>query len=325
VDESRLLQTLQRVDELGEPGWAFLEHLYDAAVDQIGFGDAGRRSPAPASGSSPDARSLRDARATAYLRRLAPVAAIAALAVAGLALLNVRQAGVGGPSASASPTPSRSPAPSASPTAWWSSDVCGACVGVLPAGTHTSTYTQPAVTYTVPAGWVNNYDHADGFQLLPDTATNRSLVESNSQTVYYLALLNNVRVAAADCSNSAEAGVGFSADELVSALTRRPGLNVGTPVPVTVGGVTGKQIDLEVAREWTITCAESHGLPAVPTVANGDAHWWAVFSERKRVIVLDDPDGGNIYLEVAGPTDGFDSHLAASMAIIETLKFGSQR
>ena len=48
---------------------------------------------------------------------------------------------------------------------------------------------------------------------------------------------------------------------------------------------------------------------------------WAVFGERKRIIVLDDPHGGNIVIEVAAPTDGFADHTAALAPIIQSFVF----
>lgn len=40
--------------------------------------------------------------------------------------------------------------------------------------------------------------------------------------------------------------------------------------------------------------------------------------------MLGDGTGGNIFIEIAGPTDGFPSHLTASTAIVESLKFGGR-
>jgi Kelch motif len=132
----------------------------------------------------------------------------------------------------------------------------------------------------------------------------------------------NERLATSDCSNNPEPGAGFGAKNLVSALAKRSGLKASAPIRVAVGGLSGWQVDLAVASNWTTSCPESNGAPAVPTVQNGEAHWWLVASDRTRYIVLDDPQGGNILIELtAAPADTFETHLAASLPIIESFRF----
>jgi hypothetical protein len=254
------------------------------------------------------------------------IAAVLVIAVIGYQLL---PGSVPGGGANATPTPTPEPSPQASPSLeaspsaadWWYDDKCGSCAGVLAAGSHTSASWQPPLTYTVPAGWVNNYDHVDGYTLLPVTAANQTLFGAGGQIFYYLVLMKNERLAASDCSNKPQAGAGFTAAQVVSGLTSRPGLDVTTAAPVTVGGLSGLQLDVAVARDWRTTCPDSAGLPAVPTFQGGDSYRWAVVGERKRIIVLDDPHGGNIVIEVGAPTDGFADHTAALSPIIQSFVF----
>jgi hypothetical protein len=254
------------------------------------------------------------------LSYLVGAAAVVAIAVAGIAFI-VGRPGVSSLPPPASPTPSPSPTPSASAAAWWlhGRAGCAPCLGVLSAGTHSSTATQPGLTYTVGAGWINDYDAADAYELLPDTAAERALLEGGGQMGYYLSINRNMRIGSTDCSGNPQGG--FSPDDIVNALATRPGLAVSAPVSATVGGLSGKQVDFAVADGWSGTCPQSAGMPAVATFTNGEANWWAVQGERKRVIVLANPQAGNLLIEIAGPTDGFDAYLAQAMTILGTFQF----
>ena len=259
------------------------------------------------------------------------IAAVLVIAVIGYQLLPGSAPSLGGGPPSPSPTPSTAPSPLASPSpeaspsapAWWQNDNCGFCAGELAAGARTTVSWQPALTYTVPAGWVNSYDHVDGYTLIPVTASNQSLFESGSQIVYYVDLMRNQRLAASDCSNKPQAGAGFTAADVVSGLSSRAGLDVTAAAPVMVGGLSGLQVDIAVARNWRTTCPDSGGLPAVPTLQGGDSYRWIDLGERKRIIVLDDPSGGNIIIEVAAPSDGFSDFMTTTSPIIRSFMFSS--
>ena len=333
MDDDRLFEGLRMVDSVGEPEARFLERLYVAAADELGFERPTALRVARVTGSGVGMRRPADARRRLNMAALAGVAAVLVVSLVGIAILG-GNLGVGvTPSPPASPSPSASGSPTPGPTAdeWWRTGVSGAAAGALAAGTHRSTSLQPTLTYAVPEGWVNNYDRVDGFQLMPDTPGNRLLVEASrrspgsraaSPTYRYVTVLRNERLAAADCSDNPEPGAGFGAKDLVSALAKRSGLTATTPVPVAVGGLSGWQVDLAVASTWTTPCPDSNGAPAVPTIQSGDANWWLVGGDRTRYIVLDDPEAGNILIEVtAAPADTFDAHLAASLPIIESFVF----
>ena len=256
------------------------------------------------------------------LSYLVGAAAVVAIAVAGIAFIAGRP-GVSSPAPPASPTITPSPSPSASVAAWWLHGIegCGSCLGVLPPGTQRSSALQPGLTYTIPTGWVNNYDRADAFELIPDTAANRALIEGDAPTAFYLSINDNMRVSLTDCSTNSQGG--FAPDEVVNAIAGRPGLSVSAPVPATVGGLSGEQIDLAVEAGWTGTCPDSGDLPSVATFTNGQAHWWAVQGERKRVIVLTNPAAGNLLIEIAGPADGFDAFASQAMSIVNSFQFNA--
>ena len=157
------------------------------------------------------------------------LAAVVVLAVIGVNLI-ARSGGVGGIGAPPSPTPSPSPAPTLPPS------------GLLAPGTYQSAF----MTFTLPAGWSafqnwaalkRNGDPPDGMAVAPDT---------NFATVY-----ND------PCHwQTTAASVGPTVDNLVAALVAQKRGLVVTPTDVTIDGFHGKQIDLMVPLNVTITACD---------------------------------------------------------------------
>ena len=272
-----------------------------------------------------------------YLKPLVAIAAVVLLVIGGIAILGrPSDSAVGGATMSPSLPPSPSPSPSITPSpgastgsAWWLGGraSCSPCLGELAGGTQSSASFKPVLSYTVPAGWINHYDAPDGFGLMPDVPGNRSNYESGTRTLQDLTLIRSVRVAASDCSDAPAAGVGLLAADIVGAIAERPGLETSVPVDVSVGGLSGKQIDVALASDWKTPCPDSEGQPSVPLIksAGEGAHWGAVPGERFRLIVLDLPKavgGGPILIDIyAQQASEFDSHLAATMPIIDSFEF----
>lgn len=111
-----------------------------------------------------------------------------------------------------------------------------------------------------------------------------------------------------------------------SSRRARPGLNSSGPVEVTIGGLSGQQIDVSIAPDWTGHC--SGGGPFVPLVYSPGFIWWgAEPGERFRIIVLDVaglPSG--MYATVmiviySADTAAWEDHLSASTAVVESFEF----
>lgn len=214
------------------------------------------------------------------------------------ALLAVLVAGcAGAPSAA---TPVSTPAPSA-----------------LPTGTYTSGAFQPAVTYTVPAGWRIASDSSDYFALQP--------VASDLTGIH---LFRDPLAASQDaaCPTTAEPGVGKLSLELATWIRGLPGLIASSPRIVTVGGLRGVELDLALNTGWTASCTFANGVPTVPLFvgANGNLRWVVAGNERLRVALLDVPGGGTVVVDV----DAFDGTLmdglvAAASPIVQSLSFAT--
>ena len=91
MDETRLLRSLDRVDDLGEPDPAFLGRLYDQALTELGFDDAGRPAAGRDGPGRPRLRPLRGARTRWPLVVIAALVGGGLLATLGVGALRNRQ------------------------------------------------------------------------------------------------------------------------------------------------------------------------------------------------------------------------------------------
>ena len=178
----------------------------------------------------------------------------------------------------------------------------------------TSRAFQPALTYTLPAGWENPEDLTDFFHLRP--------TGSESEGIY---LFRDPRPASQDatCPDTAQPLVGGTSKDLIAWIRSLPGLVVSDPAPVTIGGLSGETIDLGIVNGWTASCPFANGLPTVPLFvgASGDYRWVIAGSERLRLAILDVP-GGTVVVDI----DSFDGQnvnelLSAADPIVKSFSF----
>lgn len=184
---------------------------------------------------------------------------------------------------------------------------------VLAAGQHTSAVFQPAITYTLPAGWTNPVDDPAYFELTP------ALDQSNG-----IHLFHNWHALSqsADCPYSPEPGVGTGALDLVTWIRSRKGLSVTPPALVTVGGLPATMIDLSVAPSWSQSCSFANGLPAVPLLIDEtqQMHWVVAGGETLRLYLVDLPTGGTLIVDLDSFDGvGFPNLLSAGSPIVRSL------
>ena len=256
---------------------------------------------------------------TAPIKIVAALAAVIVVAVAGLAVLG-RPPGsnVGGNPSSApspshgagSPGPSVSAAPSASPAsavypAWFTGDRAGA--GILPAGNQSTRNFRPGFTFSVPQGWVNVGDGVSSYDLIADTPANAAEQAASGGLAHEVSAF---RYGSPYWFCDAwENHRGATAAEIVASLVATDAITTSKPVDVTIGGLTGKQVDIRLDPSWTETCP---GDPA--SLDLGDM--------RTRVILLDTPSLGTLIINVGSlHSAGHEAFLAEAMPIIESFKF----
>ena len=210
-----------------------------------------------------------------------------------------------------SPAPSVSAAPSASPSAsavypaWFTGDRGGA--GILPAGSQTTRKFEPGFTFTVPEGWVNSADEHAFYSLFPDTPANAA-EDAASGGFAHETFVFRFGSPYWIC-DAWEDHRGATAGEIVASLMATEAIATSEPIDVTIGGLTGKQVDLRVDPAWTDTCP---GDP--PTLDLADT--------RTRVILLDTPETGALFIDVASlHSADHEAFLAEAMPIIESFEF----
>lgn len=255
---------------------------------------------------------------TRTIRSIASVAAVAA----GLAAL---LAGCSTPTA-AGPAPAavaeaESPAPSTD-AATCPNEYGGSCLGALEAGEYETTTFDPTITYRVPDGWFNAEDLPGNFWLyLQEDAKGQSSPRGGS----YLGIYRNVHAAAIDCAEEWQDGVGTAPADLVAWYRSVPGLIVSEPLPVTVGGLAGLQVDLAL-KEGVETCdyGGNPGLPLIIGDGVSDLHHVILEEMDVRLVILEHGEG-NVTLEITNVREqrSAEEFRAQLQPIIDSLLFAS--
>jgi hypothetical protein len=201
------------------------------------------------------------------------------------------------------------------------------CQGPLEPGLYRSTFFDPTIDFEVTSsGWTWDYSselvEGGNFRLIADEAHE---LPYGSDGIYFVV---DPAIASHTCKETAEPGVGRSVDDLVAWLERAPGLVVSSPKPVTVGGLAGMRLDLELDPTWKKKCFFSEGLPVVPLLVRraeiGAYHWVILPGVSMRWYILDSGDGV-IIVDIDDGPDGLshDDLLQESTAIVDSMVFSS--
>jgi hypothetical protein len=256
---------------------------------------------------------------TTTIKLAAAIAAIAVLGVIGYTMLPGSPTGVGGPAPSATPAPSPSPSASASPStspsasavfpAWFTAKGDGA--GILPAGKQTTRRFMAGSTLTVPGDWVNDSDNTAIYTLFPDTPANEAeygLSQGTAQNIIFADTVEDNMFAMCDATGLFQ---GTTAAEVIDFLVTNEKLSTTEPVDVTIGGLSGRQIDVQLNPDWSDGCPLGPNDP--PTRDHKDG--------RNRFIILDTPDGGSIGIAIGSLSSSeFEAFLAEAMPIVNSLQ-----
>jgi hypothetical protein len=187
----------------------------------------------------------------------------------------------------------------------------------LPAGSYTSRNFGPKVSYAVPAGWAVPVDNATFFQLIP-----------GGSEVIGIHLFRDPMAASQDpaCPDTPEPGVGTTALELATWIRGLPGLTVSQPKLVTVGGLRGTELEMQIVAGWTASCPFANGTPTVPLFIGPkqEYRWVIAGSERLRLDLLDVPGGGTVAVDIDA-FDGslFDDLLTSATPIVNSFSFAT--
>ena len=233
-----------------------------------------------------------------YAKLGAVAAAVVLVAMVGYAILPR----AGGPGGQADPIPTVAPTPSASAAPSASSPVPSGypISGLLPAGNHATKSFTPRFTFTTPEGWINDGDTSAYYSVFPDTAANRAEFARTGNTAQGIIVASNLPRPYLLCE-SWEDNRGATAAAMVAAVMANPALATLGVTDVTIGGLTGKQLDVGLNPTWTQTCP-------------GDPPGSDLSQVRSRAIFLDRP--GSTVLVIFEPQD-----FAEAQGIVESIVF----
>lgn len=197
------------------------------------------------------------------------------------------------------------------------------CEGPLEPGAYRWTFSDPTIDFTIPSpGWTWYY--SGSFRIVAgEFASVEGLYIPDG--VYFL---HDPTIASRNCEESSEPGVGRSVSDLVAWLENAPGLVVSEPAPVTIGGLEGMQLDIELDSAWERTCFFSEGLPTVPLIFSGAEfggyHVAIVREQSLRWSILDSEDGVLIVAMEDDPGGlPHDELLQTGGEIVDSLVFSS--
>ena len=186
----------------------------------------------------------------------------------------------------------------------------------LPPGTYTTADFDPfgdrlllsQLSYTVSDGWKVKDDRPRSF-LLHHLATGAN-AEGPGET--FIQLLAKPRVTAgfedeSDCEHVEDAaGIGTGVDDVVAAITTRPGVVSSVPAPVVIGGYDGKLLDVHLSPSWRQGCRLSGSLVVtIPLLREAGTEFAQVIAVGSttplRLIVLDLDNGRTMTIAIFGP------------------------
>jgi len=194
---------------------------------------------------------------------------------------------------------------------------------VVPAGAFSTDTLRPALSLTLPAGWTRSEDTSDLLILVPPGAGSFRQPDGgvffDSVNVYA-----RPRAGQPDGTKAAVEGVGSSAKDLATWLSKRPQLTATTPVAETLAGRPAYRLDFQLSPDAGDLC----GIPCANLLNSTDsAQGYAVGIEaawKVRAWLLDAPDGSTIMVTIESPAgDTFDATVAEATPVVRSIRFAA--
>lgn len=184
------------------------------------------------------------------------------------------------------------------------------CIGPLAPGVHTSASLLTPVRFEVPDGWSRTLDVPGSLNL-----------ETEAVPAGRIAIVPDWAIAIqSKCSEDPEPGAGRSVDDLVMFVASHPGLVATEPRDASVGGVSGRMVDITRNPDWSGPCPDAVSLFTHRSTID-DPGWWDIEGEYgMRLYFLD--AGAHVvtvHLETSN-ADSFEALLAAAKPIIDSLE-----
>jgi hypothetical protein len=190
--------------------------------------------------------------------------------------------------------------------------------GEIPAGRYVSDEFEPAMSFSLGAGW--QVPEPGGWL---ETPTNLSVTGASPLEDYWLEFLTVPEVYEVVSSYDAKAQP--APKNMVAWLQQNPYLDTEKPRQVTIGGEKGKQLDAVPSRipqdYYGAGCPEPC-LPLFEVVAGDEESTYELFKDdRVRFIVLEDVKGKVVTIGILGPAKRFDEFLPKAHKVFDTVEW----
>jgi len=204
------------------------------------------------------------------------------------------------------------------------------CLGPLPPGRYPSQYIDPfvaaggnwaprynAISYQVPAGWSNTADWPTQLSIQRQGTTSDDGIHAWTQVA--------IDSEQAPCDQSPDPNVSPSANAISDYLAHAPGVVATAPAPVTIGGLSGFQLDISMDPAWSATCPFSNGQPIrmifVGQTARDGFSWALAPGMHARLWILDLGNAGAMVVDAEGETKAaFDAIAGEASTIVESFQ-----
>ena len=229
----------------------------------------------------------------------------------------------GSPSASVAPPPTTATTPTQSPGFTQVScpnPLGGECLGDLDAGTYQTKTFRPSLKYSVPAGWSNQEDLPGNFLLIPPGG---SLEGVNPGTSDYLGVYSSV-VAPGLCTGEPSTKTPPTYDGLVGFLTSHPRLSVTNVHNVSVGGLKGVVMDIEMKSKKGDGCEDGNYVDVYVGTPPSDLIHGVIPNYGLRVYLLHNGKR-TLAIEVADAPRGshYKDWFGAAADVIDSFRFAT--
>jgi hypothetical protein len=159
---------------------------------------------------------------------------------------------------------------------------------------------------------VNDTDYAPVYTLFRDTPANEAEYALSKQTAQNIVITDKVWHNLFAICDATGLFQGATTSDVMDELAANDAFTMSEPVDVTIGGLSGKQVDLQLSPDWAGECALNPNDP--PTRDYADA--------RSRLILLDTPAGPAIGMAIGSLySSDFEAFLADAMPIVESFQF----
>jgi hypothetical protein len=201
--------------------------------------------------------------------------------------------------------------------------ICGATMpdGTIYPGRYASKEFYPAVSFEVGEGWYLPEAEAANHISVVTGPKGGQLSFTNASYVF-------------DPSNPSEAKAvpaPKNAKEWVSWFQRHPNLDTSKPLPVSVGGVSGKRIDVTASsmpeNYPRKVCGDEPCVPLYPMRDESGISSYEGWKERFGIVDVEGEDylppflSGRVLIDVAAPTDKFDAFLPKAQKVLDSVEW----